>query len=109
MNRNKTEPPEVGKYYPNMNAVDKNLSKAKFDPKEYSLAAADKKDQHLFKNSNLCSHLVTSMAKASHMLVYTKGGGKPVPVSEDQSPRKDKDMSGGGENGESPTIKKSLK
>lgn len=67
--RNKTDPPDVGKYNPISSLVIPKVPEANFNkPIEYSQDATQKKIDLEFNQTHICNHLIKNICAASGML-----------------------------------------
>jgi hypothetical protein len=61
--RNKTQPPDIGKYHPRMGSVDKKAKVAKILAEPFLSERAKQKKLELdFQNSSICGHIVKNIA-----------------------------------------------
>jgi hypothetical protein len=74
--RNKTQPPDVGKYNPRMESVDKKPKVTVIKQESvHSMEAKNKKLEFDFQNSSICGHIVkniTSWASSKRSSHITK-------------------------------------
>lgn len=71
--RNKTDPPDVGKYNPTRKYVEATVPAKSIIYKEYSTEAKVRKVDYQFNQSKICSSLVKSLMLDSNAIVGSKG------------------------------------
>lgn len=100
--RNKTDPPEVGKYNPSRRFIDPKIPAKSINQKEYSTEAKIRRVDHHFKHTKICSSLVKSLMLDSNAIVAIKGkAGSVAPKTDGANPLGDQSGSNQPEN---PTV-----